>query len=212
MLNKKCEKNCGSSKNSPRYSNLVIFFAFWLKRRAPLASLAPRVITPNSPVNDIPVLVAAKTAERRKFRKLVNRSADKIRRNSTLKFYSSSTKQRRCQKRLCKTSTYSQSKGYKLIDSSILSQVFSACVCCSRCKSKGLNFEEYSGNKNGLAEFLRIRCIKCGFTKVFQSSNRVKSKKVYKINLRSVYASQPFGREGLGIIPLWYNEFTKTGG
>ena len=130
------------------------------------------------------------TAKQRGFNKLSNRSADKIKSNSYF-----NRKPLHSRKRLFKRNPgYVTAKGYKLIDTSILSSIFTESTCCSRCKTKGLFLEELP-NKSGLSESMRIKCKHCNFIKHFQTSQ--KSQKFHEVNLRSVYASQTIGRTGL---------------
>ena len=48
-----------------------------------------------------------------------------------------------CMKLFKRNPGYVTAKGYKLIDTSILSSIFTESTCCSRCKTKGLFLEEW---------------------------------------------------------------------
>ena len=143
---------------------------------------------------------AKATAIKRNFRKLSNRSADKINCNNTI--YVQQTKERHYRRRLVTNSGYIPSKGYKLIDGTILNQILSEFSRCIKCKSKGLAFEEFAGiqhgrsGKSGLAESVRLSCKNCKYVKHFKTSSYI-PKRGYEVNMRAVYASQSIGRAGL---------------
>ena len=98
--------------------------------------------------------IAAKIAKR-KFRTLTYKSADKIKRNSTLTTRLPLNCRRKViPKRLSVTSKtqYEKVHGFKLIDSTILAGVLSSSVVCAKCKVKAIEFQEISGNKKGLSD------------------------------------------------------------
>lgn len=173
---------------------------------APETPSKSNVTHPTQNASPLKKSIAAKIAMR-KFRKLTNKSADKIKRNSTLSRRLPMKSRRTVISKRCSVKSktlYQKMQGYKLIDSSILNDVLSSNVSCLKCRAKGMQLQEFCGNKKGLSEFLRLTCMNCGFSKNFQTSKR--QNRFYEVNIRSVLAAQPVGRAGLetfcGIINL----------
>lgn len=153
---------------------------------------------PSTPAHSSPLKksIAARIASR-KFRKLTNKSADKIKRNSRLSLKKPIKCARRTFKRKCSLkpkTVYKSASGFKLLDSSILNNVLATAVCCVKCRKKAICFEEYCGKNNGFNEFLRLTCKNCGYSQNFQSSKRIKG--FSESNVRPVLASQSTGRAG----------------
>ena len=63
---------------------------------------------------------------------------------------------------------------------------------------KGNNILEHMGGRKGLAECIIFICNYCSKETVMYTSKKVKGgSSTFDVNIRSTYASLPFGREGL---------------
>ena len=88
--------------------------------------------------------------------------------------------------------------GYRLIDISILSNIFSF-LCCPDCKdTKSLQLSDIDDEKKGLARLLQLQCTSCLYTKTFFTSKQLSAsekggRKSFDINVRSVYACRQIG-------------------
>ena len=90
--------------------------------------------------------------------------------------------------------------GYKLMDVNLLKEVIAKSFICKFCKhAKGtINILEHMGGRKGLAECIIFICNYCSKETVMYTSKKVKGgTSTFDVNIRSTYASLPFGREGL---------------
>ena len=90
--------------------------------------------------------------------------------------------------------------GYKLIDTDILQDVLNKCCICKCCKksSSRIIIQEDSKARNGLAQSLIFKCENCAAETATYTSKKVNiGISAFDVNLRSTYASLPFGPEGL---------------
>ena len=105
-------------------------------------------------------------------------------------------------KRVKKVSN-SHIQGYRLLDLSILQDIF-ICLNCPNCQETGTMFlEEDHERKKGLASYLVITC-ECGYEKEFYTSQTVdnsnnttskKGMKPFEINIRAVYGMRAIGAD-----------------
>ena len=105
-------------------------------------------------------------------------------------------------KRVKKVSN-SHIQGYRLLDLSILQDIF-ICLNCPNCQETGTMFlEEDHERKKGLASYLVITC-ECGYEKEFYTSQTVdnsnnttskKGMKPFEINIRAVYGMRTIGAD-----------------
>ena len=99
----------------------------------------------------------------------------------------------------------SRSKSYKILDATLLESCISEAAICSVCCDSKSKLELFQENvkRQGLAESLFFKCNKCFYKSKFKTSKIVgeeysqHSHKPYDINVRSVFASQNYGRTGL---------------
>ena len=88
--------------------------------------------------------------------------------------------------------------GYRMIDVSILANIFHL-VCCPGCKDdKSLRLSDINSEKKGLARLMQIKCSSCLYTKTFFTSKQIGASKKggrnpFDINIRSVYACRQIG-------------------
>jgi hypothetical protein len=107
-------------------------------------------------------------------------------------------------KRVKKVSN-SHIQGYRLLDLSILQDIF-ICLNCPNCQETGTMFlEEDHQRKKGLASYLVLTC-ECGYEKEFYTSRTVdncnninttskKGMKPFEINIRAVYGMRTIGAD-----------------
>ena len=125
------------------------------------------------------------------FKKLKNRSAEKLKRSplNTLPFV----------KKKAVRQVKSKPKGFKIQDQQLLANCITKAAICSSCKkpdSRLVLYEE-KGKRQGLAEKLFLECSLCQATAELETSSKSKSNLVSEVNLRSVYAAQSYGLAGL---------------
>eukprot|EP00112_Aurelia_sp_Birch-Aquarium-sp1_P015936 Seg357.6 transcript_id=Seg357.6/GoldUCD/mRNA.D3Y31 product="hypothetical protein" protein_id=Seg357.6/GoldUCD/D3Y31 len=91
-----------------------------------------------------------------------------------------------------------ESTGFRVIDISILSQIFQI-LLCPICMSK-VFLTEVAGSKMGLATSLRLCCTKdqCTFSKSFHTSN--KNGQAFEVNRRTVLAAREVGIGHKGLV------------
>ena len=88
--------------------------------------------------------------------------------------------------------------GYRMIDVSILANIFQL-VCCPGCKDdKSLRLSDIGSEKKGLARLMQIECSSCLYKKTFYTSKQIGASKKggrnsFDINIRSVYACRQIG-------------------
>ena len=88
--------------------------------------------------------------------------------------------------------------GYKLIDASVLQEAMKNFCICKSCKKEELVIEEDYNARKGLAQSLVFKCKHCAAETTSYSSRKVSNGiSAFDVNIRSTYASLPFGREGL---------------
>ena len=90
--------------------------------------------------------------------------------------------------------------GYKLFDVRILEKVMAeSCICkyCKKARGK-LTIKENNRARKGLAECVIFSCNYCSKETITYTSQKVgDGNAMFDVNIRSIYASLPFGREGL---------------
>ena len=97
--------------------------------------------------------------------------------------------------------------GYRLIDISILGEVFRSLACPECCATNSLHLYDINKKKKGLARSLVIKCITCPYEKQFWTSKDVDHTpesnkgggKFMEVNVRAVYGMRAVG---LGHTPL----------
>ena len=153
-----------------------------------------------------------KTRSYLKFRKLVNRSQQKLSRNSC-----SLPGRTRCQKEYIGEKKMIGEKypamGYKVQDIEILQEVLRKAVICRECTSKkSLNILQRPSQRKGFAEALILKCSWCGQETNFSTSSKMKVNNVNNrnayVNVRSTFASNDGERRTLKI--LWCNGLTTA--
>ena len=155
-----------------------------------------------------------KTRSYLKFRKLVNRSQQKLSRNSC-----SLSGRTRYQKEYIGEKKMIGEKypamGYKVQDIEILQEVLRKAVICRECTSKKsqLNILQRPSQRKGLAESVILKCSWCGQETNFSTSskmkvNNVNNRNAYDVNVRSTFASNDGERRTLKI--LWCNGLTTA--
>ena len=88
--------------------------------------------------------------------------------------------------------------GYRLIDISILANIFRV-VCCPECKdTKTLQLSDINDEKKGLARLLKLQCTSCLYTKTFFTAKQLGTsekggRKSFDVNVRTGYASRQIG-------------------
>ena len=87
--------------------------------------------------------------------------------------------------------------GYRIIDCSILSDIFFGLACpqCGECSS--LSLSEKMQDKKGLASKLLIKCFNCNYENEFYTSKQCN--RGYDINCRTVYAMRALGQGHSGM-------------
>ena len=97
------------------------------------------------------------------------------------------------------TPSSSSISGYRLMDMSILAHVF-ACLSCPGCgDTKTLILRDILEKKRGLARYLELECTSCLYVTQFYTSKNVerkeggKGRKMYEVNVRSVYGCRQIG-------------------
>jgi len=80
--------------------------------------------------------------------------------------------------------------GYRLIDISVLNEVFGE-VACPECFEKKLSLEEDTSYKKGFASNLFLNCYICGYKRTFNTSR--KCAKGFDVNRRIVYSMRQCG-------------------
>ena len=137
----------------------------------------------------------------KEYRKLVNRSRQKLM-NSVLHDVSKFKAKTRLQRRKVgslRDKFKVGAVGYKLMDIQLLQSVLGKSCICKFCKSKKgqIIMEETTPSRKGLAECLIFTCTNCKKETCTFISRKVQGSNPFDVNIRSTYASLPFGREGL---------------
>ena len=97
--------------------------------------------------------------------------------------------------------------GFRFIDLSVLSDIFSLMACPNCLRSKTCQLLDIQEKKKGFARFMQVKCIECEFEHSFYTSPQISSSKddrcrgmkTMEINVRAVYA---FRSIGVGYMPL----------
>ena len=96
--------------------------------------------------------------------------------------------------------------GYRLMDTAILNSIFN-CLSCPACFTcERLSLEDIAAKKKGLARYLGLRCVECGYSRHFYSSKTVETnkpgKKLLDINVRMVYGMRGIGAGHSALVKL----------
>ena len=90
--------------------------------------------------------------------------------------------------------------GYRLMDISVLGDVFTSLACPECCTINSLHLHDINEKKKGLARFLMLKCVTCPYEKQFYSSKKVDRHNANKgggnymeVNVRAVYGMRAVG-------------------
>lgn len=90
--------------------------------------------------------------------------------------------------------------GYRLMDISVLGDVFTSLACPECCTINSLHLHDINEKKKGLARFLILKCVTCPYEKQFYSSKKVDRPDANKgggnfmeVNVRAVYGMRAVG-------------------
>ena len=144
----------------------------------------------------------SKSEKYKRYKQIVNKSRIKLK-NSVLNkntYFKSKTRLQRRKLGLLIHNQVVPAFGYKLFDVRILEKVMAeSCICkyCKKARGK-LTIKENNRARKGLAECVIFSCNYCSKETITYTSQKVgDGNAMFDVNIRSIYASLPFGQEGL---------------